>query len=59
MVPYAYLIGKMYAMGGEKRVKRLDFVSKKRDFEEWESCFFVKAFPIEYNIMERAVAEIG
>ena len=39
MVPCAYLIGKMYAMGGEKRVKRLDFVSKKRDFEEWSRLF--------------------
>lgn len=44
MVPYAYLIGKMYAMGGEKRVKRLDFVSKKRDFEEWESFIFHNFF---------------
>ena len=40
MVPYAYLIGKMYAMGGEKRVKRLDFVSKKRDFESGSRLFF-------------------
>ena len=39
MVPYAYLIGKMYAMGGEKRVKRLDFVSKKRDFKMHATAF--------------------
>ena len=32
--------GEMYAVSGETCVKRLDFVSKKRDFGQWESFIF-------------------